>query len=266
MNVTFGSNGNYKDSGIDFSGANLRDNGGDNSQISSGSFSFEVKAGGTVNIHGYPGYTSYTIGDGTNTTEEITDEYYTYTVTADVIITITAVNSNNYFYSIDVEYSGATEPEVNEWVLDATLDLEAMAAGSKTDGETETKGTDGFFTIHYSAKNKIDGSNKNFSDGYTATQRLNMGGKTEIKESGIKNAIEFTTNGPTTVTIWWVCGDNGREIDLFGADGTILKTTAEGCEKNSLYISTLEIDEAGKYFIGSSAGSNYYFKVEVVTG
>ena len=93
-----------------------------------------------------------------------------------------------------------------------------------------------------------------------------MGGKTEIKESGIKNAIEFTTNGPATVTIWWVCGGDGREIDLFGADGTVLKTTAEGCVKNSLYISTFEIAEAGKYFIGSSAGSNYYFKVEVVTG
>ena len=56
-------------------------------------------------------------------------------------------------------------------VLDATADLTAMAAGAKADGDTEKAGTDSFFTIHYSEKTKIDGSEKTFEDGYSASQR-----------------------------------------------------------------------------------------------
>ena len=265
--VNFGSEGNYVDCGIDFSGANMRDNGGNNSQMSSGSFSFVIKKGATLLINGYPGYTSYTLSDGTTVTEEITADTYTYVAEADVLVTITAVNSNNYFYSFSVTYpaGGETpeEPVTNVYVLDFTLDLPAMAQGDKADGDTETVGTDGFFTMHYGAKNKIDGSNKNFDDGYSATQRYSMGGKTEFKTDYVKSAIEFTTQGTATVTIWWVSGGDGREMNLFAADGTILQTTEEGSTKNSLYISTFEISEAGTYLLGCSVNSNYFFKVEV---
>ena len=156
-----------------------------------------------------------------------------------------------------------TETTVSTYVFDATAELPAMGENTKADGETTIIGTNGYFTIHHSAKNKVDGSNKSFADGYTATQRLNMGGKTEVKSTSIKNAIEFTTNGPATLTIWWVCGGDGREIDLYDANGSIINTTAESCIKNSLYISTFDIAAAGKYYIGSSVGSNYYFKVQV---
>ena len=138
-----------------------------------------------------------------------------------------------------------------------------MAQGDKADGDTETVGTDGFFTMHYSAKNKIDGSNKSFDDGYSATQRYSMGGKTEFETDYVKSAIEFTTQGTATVTIWWVAGGDGREMNLFATDGTILQTTEEGSTKNSLYISTFEISEAGTYLLGCSVNSNYFFKVEV---
>ena len=105
VSITFGSEGNYTTvDALDMSGMSVRDNGGNNSQLSSGSMKITVFAGATVKIHGYPGYTSYTISDGTNTTEEITAEEYTYTVEADGEIIITAVNSNNYFYGIDITY------------------------------------------------------------------------------------------------------------------------------------------------------------------
>ena len=150
------------------------------------------------------------------------------------------------------------------YVFDATLDHEAMAEGAKADGDTATF-ADGFFTIHYSAKTKVDGSNKNFSDGYSASQRVNMGGKTVVGDT-VKNAIEFTTDEAATVTIWWVCGGDAREIDIYDADGNIVYTTAESCVKNGLYITTIELAEGGTYYIGSSVGSNYYFKVEVTVG
>ena len=101
--ITFGSEGNYKtSSAINMSGMNVRDNGGNNSQLSSGSMTITVYAGATVTVHGYPNYTSYTISDGVNTTAEINDAEYTYTVEADGELIITAVNSNNYFYGIDI--------------------------------------------------------------------------------------------------------------------------------------------------------------------
>ena len=71
----------------------------------------------------------------------------------------------------------------NTHVLDATADLTAMAAGGKADGDTEVIGD--YFTITYSAKTKIDDSNKTFDDGYTATQRLNFGGRTNTNGDGV---------------------------------------------------------------------------------
>lgn len=102
--VSFGSEGNYKESGIDFSNITLRDNGGNNSQINNGSFSFIVNKGAVIKIKGFSGYTSYTLSDGTTTTAEINDVDYTYTAEKRVLITITAVNDNNYFYYFTVEY------------------------------------------------------------------------------------------------------------------------------------------------------------------
>ena len=55
VSITFGSEGNYKtSSAINMSGMNARDNGGNNSQLSSGSMVLTVYAGATVTIHGYP--------------------------------------------------------------------------------------------------------------------------------------------------------------------------------------------------------------------
>ena len=275
--VTFGSEGNYKDSGISFP-ANIRDNGGNNSQMSEGSFSFDVFAGAVITINGYPGYTSYTLGDGTVTTEEITAELYTYTAEADATITITAVSSNNYLYSFSVTYPAGgdvEEPTPDEpteeptepvtYVFDATADLVACAKGDKADGETEVVGTDGFFTVHYSTNTKIDSSKKTFDDGYSATQRLNFGGKTVIGGT-IKNALEFTTEGPVTITIWWVKnGDSARPVEILDASGNVVASDPGEGASNSLWITTLEITEAGTYYLGGLTNNNYYFKVEVAS-
>lgn len=108
--ITFGAEGNYTESGIDFSGASMRDNGGNNCQISAGSFSFLLKAGAKLTINGYPNYTAYTIFDGSETVT-VNDILYVYTATADVKITIAAANSNNYLYSFKVEYPVEVKPE-----------------------------------------------------------------------------------------------------------------------------------------------------------
>ena len=98
--ITFGSEGNYKDSIVDFSGIHIGDNGGNNSQVKNGSFDLILKAGAKVVIHGYRGYTSYSLNGGA----EITDEYYTYVAAEDTVLTVTPVSGNNYFYSISITY------------------------------------------------------------------------------------------------------------------------------------------------------------------
>ena len=105
VSITFGSEGNYKtSSALNISGMSTRDNGNNNTQLSSGSMTLTVYAGATVTIHGYPGYTSYKISNGINETEEITATEYTYLVEADGELIISAVNSNNYLYGIDITY------------------------------------------------------------------------------------------------------------------------------------------------------------------
>ena len=96
--INFGSEGNYKNSIVDFSGIQIGDNGGNNSQVKNGSFDLLLKAGSKVVIHGYPGYTSYQLNDG----EAIESEWYTYIALTDMVLTVTPVNGNNYFYSIEI--------------------------------------------------------------------------------------------------------------------------------------------------------------------
>jgi hypothetical protein len=103
--INFGSEGNYREiEGLDISNVAIRDNGGNNSQINNGFITFSVKAGAVVTVNGYSGYTSYTFGDGSTATGEINEVEYVYTAAEDVKITLTAVENNNYFYSIVISY------------------------------------------------------------------------------------------------------------------------------------------------------------------
>ena len=151
------------------------------------------------------------------------------------------------------------------YVFDATADLQPMEQGAKAVGDTQQVGTDGFFTIYFSEKVKIDSSNKTWEDGYEATQRLNFSSKTKVSADEIKNCVGITTNGPATVKIWWVeAGDDSRQIGIYNAAGEIVtQTNVEGLSKNDPCLSTLELPEAGTYYIGNVVNHNYFFKIEV---
>ena len=153
-----------------------------------------------------------------------------------------------------------TPSATTEFILDTTSDLKAFAQKDKADGDTENAGTENYFTLIYSEKSKVDSSNKTFDDGYTATQRVNFGGKVTTE----KNAIKFTTNNAATVKVWWVeGGEDNRQITILNASGSAVATTAETLAKNATCISTFELSEAGTYYLGSAVGNNYIFKVEV---
>ncbi len=139
-------------------------------------------------------------------------------------------------------------------------DLAAFTAGDKADGDIETAGTDGYFTLIYSAKSKVDSSSKSFDDGYESGQRVNFGGSASTE----KNSIKITTDNPATVKVWWAeGGDDNRQVAILGANGAEVVRTDETLAKNAACISTLELESAGTYYIGSATSNNYFFKVVV---
>lgn len=140
-------------------------------------------------------------------------------------------------------------------------DLSPFAQGDREDASTETAGTDGFFTLVWSAKTKIDSSVKEWPDGYQSEQRVNFGGKLQKSV----NNITFTTQMPDArVTVWWVEGGDGdRQIGIIDLKGLEVTRTEDKAQKNEPVLSTLHIAEPGTYMLGGTPGNNYIFKVVV---
>ncbi len=168
--------------------------------------------------------------------------------------------NNNYFFMVKV-----TEHMPKEYVLDTTTDLNPAAQGDFTDGESAQAGTSDFFTLYYSAKTKIDGSDKKFDNGYSGSQRINFGGKLDM--SVPKNAISFTTKYASSVEVCWVeGGDDNRQITIVDKDGNEAFTSDETLAKNAACVSKIELPDAGTYFLGGKENNNYFFMVKVTDG
>lgn len=145
------------------------------------------------------------------------------------------------------------------YVLEASA-LSAADAGTFTDGQSVKAGTDNFFTLIYSAKTKIDKSEKSWDDGYASKQRINFGGGV----STAKNAVKFTTGGAASVKVWFVeGGDDNRQMTIIDASGNEVASTKGTYTKNTAYLETLTVPAAGTYYLGGKGSNNYIFKVEV---
>ena len=141
-------------------------------------------------------------------------------------------------------------------------ELEAAAAGKYTDGQAVTAGTDGYFTFYMSAKTKIDGSEKTWSDGYICAQRVNFGGKADV--TNMKNLVSFKTSNAAKVKVYWVeGGTDNRQMAIFGSTGDVVTKTEVTAAKNDPVVSTLELADAGTYYLGGLENNNYIFKIEV---
>ncbi|MBR4667740.1 MAG: hypothetical protein IKO76_03175 [Butyrivibrio sp.] len=168
-----------------------------------------------------------------------------------------AIN-NNYIFKVEVTLDETVEPVEYDF---AASDLTAFAANTKADGDSEKAGTDGYFTLLYSAKSKVDSSNKTWEDGYTSGQRVNFGGAATTA----MNSIKFkTTQDNSTLKIWWA--SNAREMVVLDAAGNVAYKTESGAVKNTAYISTITLEKAGTYYLGGDGGTNYIFRVQVTDG
>ena len=172
------------------------------------------------------------------------------------------LENNNYIFKIEVEETAAVEePVVKEYELDGAK-LETAAAGKFTDGQTVAAGTDNAFTLYMRAKTKIDSSSKTWDDGFAGTQRINFGGKADI--ANMKNFVSFKTEGTAKVKIYWVeGGTDNRQMAIFNSTGDVVTKTEVTAAKNDPVVSTLELADAGTYYLGGLENNNYIFKVVV---
>ena len=203
--ITFGNQGNYKGvDALDISAIEIRDNGGDNSQIKNGSMSFSVKAGATVTINGYPGYTSYNVNAGSLATDEITDQLYSFTVESDLEVVITPVSGNNYFYSIEISYQQQLEP------VKYTLDVTTISADGVSDKGAIAEGTK--LADHFTVVGTVTQRVKN-----SATYAIEVG-------KNNTGALEFTVNQKVVVTITLSStgGSNTSAFALVDAEGNAI--------------------------------------------
>lgn len=165
--------------------------------------------------------------------------------------------------------------EIVTYVLDISQ-LDDMPANANNAGTTSNHGDENLFTLHHSAKSKIDSSKKTYIDGTTATKRFNMQGATQWGENP-SPAISFFTQASAEVKVWWVSGGANRILTLWDSDhnaidhSELLINDKDGnpmdsvSTSNLLCISTFKTTDAGTFFIGCEQGSDYIFRVEVTT-
>ncbi|MBQ9707528.1 MAG: bacterial Ig-like domain-containing protein [Clostridia bacterium] len=268
LTVSFGSAGNYKESGIDFSGITIGDNGGNNSQVKEGSFSFAVRKGAIVTINGYSGYTAYSLSDGDLVYENITEEKWVYEASSDCILTITPTSGNNYFYGFSIEYPSEA----------VTYTLDITQIGS--DNLTENLVIGDFFTATLQVKSesiKITGASYE-ADGlvFDGRQVSLTKGKVQVNDGVWSNSISFTVaEGQTAKVVIYAAEKSDKKITLkvmneAGETVTISDLKINGVAAEAF--DTLPIDKvhkyeftlsAGTYHIGGAGGGAYIYGMSV---
>ena len=177
-----------------------------------------------------------------------------------IILTFAMLMSMMLVFTLSGSADDGAASGTKTYTLNAS-DITAFAAGDKADYATEVLAD--FFTLHYSAKTKVEANSKTFSDNVSATNRINWGGSSALADGATKNAISFTTEGEATVTLWWVCGDVGRTVGIYDSSYALLDSDETTTEKNGLYITTFEIEEADTYYISNIGGNNNYYQISV---
>lgn len=132
---------------------------------------------------------------------------------------------------------------------------------------SHTAGTEDFFTVLYAANSRIDPVEKTFDDNYTSHYRINLQNKAETSQ----NAIRFQTDGPATVTVWWIggagSGKPARSMTILDSAGKVSVTSAESSANTETpMVSTMELPKAGIYYLGGDIGKNFIHKVTVSVG
>lgn len=148
------------------------------------------------------------------------------------------------------------------------LKSENMKAFSKTYKDYQKftdENVDEYFSFYASKNTKVDktGAKWEGENEYKSSQRLNFGGKAEVKKTGKKNVVVFKTSTSANVKIWWVPKNDNDSIIVYNNE-TYEKNTVES-EKaaNTPCVTDIQIKKSGEYSLGASTGAIYIYKIEV---
>ncbi len=218
--------------------------------------------------------------DGSETIVANNENLETVETTAATELTYTALEEGTYAFlspviadlnrgariiSIEVKQTsdktGGDEDSSKDYILDAG-DLET---GEKEKGSVETAGTeDAFEVIYYGTETKnssVDDKAKTFEDEWTSTKRLNF----RNTMSTSQNAIKFTTADKGTATVWWISSSETESaISILDEEGNTVASSESIAVKDEMApVTSLDIPEAGTYYLGNTGANNYIFKVKV---
>ena len=151
--------------------------------------------------------------------------------------------------------------EQTTYVLDPGT-MADVSGGKKAEGDTDTAGTDNFFTVHYKSGTKIESNSKDFL-GFSSTKRIDFQGaiNTELPSG----AVSFTTQGAATIKLYWGCTSNLSQVGVYDAAGNVVTETKDAVAANALFVTTLTVTDAGKYLVGGMTAGFYLYKMEVTT-
>lgn len=165
--------------------------------------------------------------------------------------------------------------EGTTYTLDANK-LDLVSTGTKADGDTTVGGTKDFFTVIWASSSGLGTCDYNYDiehfpdgGGYKTKKRINFG----CGASTGRGSIKFTTTGPASVKIWWAVGGSRadknpqeRELAILNGNGDVVTATTNGTGNMAAtkVLSTLELSEAGTYYLGGYNASSYICKVEVL--
>ncbi len=170
---------------------------------------------------------------------------------------------------ISIEVKETTESESGKGDEDSAkdyiLDAADLETGEKEKGSRETAGTDDAFeVIYYGTETKnssVDEKAKTFEDEWTSSKRLNF----RNVMSTSQNAIKFTVADKSTATVWWISSSATESaISILSEDGKTVASSESIAVKDEMApVTTLDIPEAGTYYLGNTGANNYIFKVKV---
>ena len=195
------------------------------------------------------GYTTYTCACGDTYTDDATDALgHTF---AEGTCSVCGAEDPDY-----------VAPEVNDNVINFST-FEEYPKNTYTDGAEQIYND--IFTFYHGASSRVDGSPKEFEDGFSATLRFGFGGKWKKVDGAPGRALQINAPFAGTITLWWVAGGDGRSVDLLDSEYAVIATSGtEEVVSGGLYITTFEIPEAGVFYLTNMVDNNYWFKVEYV--
>ena len=155
--------------------------------------------------------------------------------------------------------------ETTTYVLDpGTMADVSSSSNSKQEGDTDTAGTDNFFTVHYKSGTKIEANAKTFL-GFTSTKRIDFQGAIVLSTTPVSGAVSFTTQDSAVVKLFWGWTSNLSQVGIYDAEGNLVTQSSEAVVSNVLFVSEFTLDGEGKYFLGGMTAGFYLYKLEVTT-